>query len=71
MEAESTYPYCAGLKTPCEPCNAPGYNKSLCGPPIPFCYIKDSCESKLDPGKFVSDLRVVDWKAINQVKYFY
>ncbi|CAF1350741.1 unnamed protein product [Adineta steineri] len=66
IEPETAYPYCAGTKTPCEPCNAPGYNKTLCGPPIPFCYIKDSCESKLDSTKFVSNLKVVDWKAINE-----
>ncbi|CAM4941161.1 unnamed protein product [Rotaria socialis] len=66
IEAESTYPYCAGLKNSCEPCNAPGYNKTLCGPPIPFCYIKDSCETKLDSTKFISGLKVVDWKAIEQ-----
>ncbi|CAF0991538.1 unnamed protein product [Didymodactylos carnosus] len=63
---ETVYSYCSGLKTPCEPCNAPGYNDSLCGPPIPFCYIKDSCESKLDVTKFVPGLKVVDWKAIEE-----
>ncbi|CAF1203654.1 unnamed protein product [Rotaria sordida] len=66
IESESTYPYCAGIKKPCEPCNAPGYNKTLCGPPIPFCYIKDSCESRLDSTQFVSGLKVVDWKAIDE-----
>ncbi|CAF1240174.1 unnamed protein product [Rotaria magnacalcarata] len=66
IESESTYPYCAGLKNPCEPCNAPGYNKTLCGPSVPYCLIKDSCESKLDTTKFISGLKVVDWKAINE-----
>ena len=69
IQNESSYSYCAGTKKPCEPCNAPGYNKTLCGPPIPFCYMKDSCEGKLDPTQFVSGLKVVDWKAISEVRF--
>jgi cathepsin F len=66
ITSEKDYPYCSGLKKPCSPCEAPGYNNTLCGPPIPFCYLKDSCQAKLDVGKFVPNLKVLDWKRVSQ-----
>lgn len=63
ITAEKDYPYCAGVgKNPCQPCEAPGYNKTLCGPPVPYCLIKDSCQSKVDPTKFIPNLKVASWK---------
>lgn len=67
IETEEDYPYCSGVgKTPCEPCEAPGYNKTKCGPPIPYCSLKDSCQAKLRPEKFLPNLKVVDWKRISE-----
>ena len=66
IASEESYPYCAGLNTPCTPCGAPGYNKTKCGPPIPYCYLKDSCQAKLKMSNFVPNLKVVDWKLISQ-----
>ncbi len=38
LVAEQAYPYCSGdEKNPCYPCPAPGWNKTLCGPPISYC----------------------------------
>ena len=65
IEREEDYPYCSGTGA-CEPCEAPGYNKTKCGPPIPYCLLKDSCQAKLDPSKFVSNLKVVDWKRVSE-----
>jgi cathepsin F len=48
------------------PCGAPGYNKTRCGPPIPYCKLQDSCQAKLDATKFVKNLKVVDWKRISE-----
>ncbi|CAF0876850.1 unnamed protein product [Brachionus calyciflorus] len=58
---ESDYPYCAGTSKNCFPCPAPGYNKSLCGPAVPYCRLSDSCQAKLDPSKFIPNLKVIDW----------
>ena len=66
MLSEADYPYCSGLDKPCFPCGAPGYNKSSCGPPIPYCFLKDSCQAKLNPDKFVPNLQVVDWKRTSE-----
>lgn len=65
------YPYCCGAvdKKPvdnCDPCPAPGYNTSLCGPPVPYCNMTQSCVAKLDKNKFVKGLKVGSWKAIDQ-----
>ncbi len=38
LAADEAYPYCAGdEKNPCFPCPPPGWNKTLCGPPISYC----------------------------------
>lgn len=38
LVADAVYPYCAGdEKNPCFPCPPPGWNKTLCGPPISYC----------------------------------
>lgn len=67
IEREEDYVYCSGVgKTPCEPCEAPGYNKTKCGPPIPYCALKDSCQAKINPEKFISNLKVVDWKRTSE-----
>lgn len=29
---------------------------------MPYCFLKDSCQAKLNKNKFISDLKVVDWK---------
>lgn len=29
---------------------------------MPYCVLKDSCQAKLDPSKFIPNLKVVDWK---------
>lgn len=36
LESEESYPYCVGTGK-CFPCMAPGYNKTLCGPPVEYC----------------------------------
>ena len=65
LVSEEAYTYCVGTKNPCYPCGAPGYNKTLCGPPIPYCNLKDSCQAKLDPKSFVPNLKISDWRAIS------
>lgn len=65
IATEAEYPYCAGINNACEPCEAPGYNKTKCGPPIPYCLLKDSCQARLNKTQFVQNLKVVDWKAIS------
>lgn len=66
IASEENYPYCVGVDKPCFPCPAPGYNKSLCGPPIPYCKVTDSCQAKFDKKKFVPNLKVIDWKRTSQ-----
>ena len=66
IEYEADYAYCSGLNKPCFPCGPPGYNASECGPAIPYCLLKDSCQAKMDPTKFVKDLKVVDWKQTSE-----
>ncbi|XP_064599468.1 cysteine proteinase 1-like [Liolophura sinensis] len=69
LETEEDYPYCSGgggAKGTCYICPAPGYNKTLCGPPVTWCLKNESCEAKVDRSKFVAGLQVVDWKAISQ-----
>ncbi|KAK7094097.1 cathepsin L-like [Littorina saxatilis] len=69
LELWTDYSYCSGIgggKGSCFPCPAPGYNKTLCGPPAEYCLKNESCAAKVDPSKFVPDLKVADWKAISQ-----
>lgn len=65
LSSEGNYSYCAGSGS-CSPCEAPGYNKTKCGPPIPYCYLKDSCQAKFNSSILVPGLKVVDWKAISE-----
>lgn len=65
MASEEDYPYCAGTGK-CAPCEAPGYNKTRCGPPIPYCYLKDSCQARLNSSLFVPSLKVAGWKKISE-----
>ncbi|XP_076472387.1 cathepsin L-like [Babylonia areolata] len=69
LETWEDYSYCSGLggeKGTCFPCMAPGFNKTLCGPPVPYCLKNESCAAKLDPSKFVPGLKIADWKAISE-----
>lgn len=66
IESEDDYSYCAGVKKPCLPCSPPGYNRTECGPPVPYCLLSQSCQAKVDSEKFVPNLKVVDWKRIDQ-----
>lgn len=34
----------------------------MCGPPVPYCSLKDSCQAKIDSSKFIPNLKIVDWK---------
>lgn len=65
IESEDDYGYCSGSGK-CLPCSPPGYNRTECGPPVPFCRLSDSCQAKLDPSKFVADLKVKDWMRTSQ-----
>jgi cathepsin F len=65
LASEAAYPYCGGMPS-CSPCEAPGYMEKLCGPPIPYCLLKDSCQAKFNTTKFVPNLKLVDWKAISE-----
>lgn len=70
LETEEDYPYCAGgggAKGTCYICPAPGYNKTLCGPPVTWCLKNESCEAKVDRSKFMAGLQVAGWKAISEV----
>jgi cathepsin F len=66
LPTEASYPYCSGLDEACFPCQAPGYNKTRCGPPVPYCKETDSCQAKLDTSDFLPNLKVVDWKKISE-----
>lgn len=69
LETWEDYWYCSGLggaPGTCEVCPAPGYNTTLCGPPIPYCNMTQSCVTKLDVSKFHPGLKVMSWKAIDQ-----
>ncbi|KAK7480078.1 hypothetical protein BaRGS_00028715 [Batillaria attramentaria] len=69
IESWTDYWYCSGIgggKGTCFPCPAKGYNATLCGPKVPYCLKNESCAAKLDPSKFVSGLKVTDWKAISE-----
>ncbi|CAH1774055.1 unnamed protein product [Owenia fusiformis] len=65
IETEEDYPYCCGIgggPGSCFVCQAVGYNKTLCGPPVPWCNV--TCADKINPSKFVPGLKVVGWNAI-------
>lgn len=49
LTSEATYPYCCGTGD-CFPCQAQGYNKTRCGPPVP------SCDPKQNKCQYVQDL---------------
>ncbi|XP_048752237.1 cysteine proteinase 1-like [Ostrea edulis] len=69
LETWEDYWYCSGLggaPGTCAACPAPGYNTTLCGPPIPYCNMSQSCVTKLDVSKFHPGLNVVSWKAIDE-----
>lgn len=54
----------------CYVCPAPGYNKTLCGPPAEYCQESDSCRAKLDKTKFVKGLKVKGWKWFSDVRNY-
>jgi len=64
--SEQTYPYCSGFGK-CFPCQAPGYNKTRCGPPAPYCVKNESCSAKLNSSEFVPGLKLKSWVAIDKV----
>lgn len=71
LSSWSDYPYCSGDTSKkesnnCDPCPAPGFNTSLCGPPVPWCNMSQSCVAKLDKSKFVKGLNVTGWQAVDQ-----
>lgn len=69
LESWNDFRYCSGgggAPGTCDPCPAAGYNWTLCGPPVPYCNMTQSCGAKIDPTKFIPGLKVADWKAIDQ-----
>lgn len=69
LETWEDYWYCCGLggkPGTCDICPAAGYNWTRCGPPVPYCNMSQSCAAKINPGKFVPGLKVVEWKAVDQ-----
>ncbi len=68
IEAEEDYPYCSGFGK-CFPCQAPGYNKTRCGPPVPAtsCLKNESCGARINSTRFVSGLQIKSWVAIEKV----
>lgn len=68
LELWDDYGYCCGGgKDPCYVCPMGIWNSTLCGPPMPYCNMTQSCTGKLDRSKFVSGLNVTGWKAISTV----
>lgn len=68
IELWDDYGYCCGGgKDPCYVCPMGVWNSTLCGPPMPYCNMTQSCPGKLDRSKFVPGLNVTDWKAISTV----
>lgn len=65
IESEDNYPYCSGSGQ-CFPCQAQGYNKTRCGPPVPSCNTSESCPAKLKPSLFVPGLKLKGWVAIEK-----
>ena len=65
--SEQNYPYCSGFGK-CFPCEAPGYNKTRCGPPAPYCLKNESCSARLNRSQFVPGLKLKSWVAIDKVK---
>lgn len=46
---------------------APGYNKTRCGPPVPYCEKNESCLARLSKASFLPGLKVKSWVAIPKV----
>lgn len=70
IQTWTDYPYCCGIgggPGSCFPCPAPGYNRTLCGPPAEYCLKNESCNARINPSRFVPGLRVSDWQAVSQV----
>ena len=63
------YSYCSG-NGKCFPCPAHGYNKTLCGPPTPYCNMSQSCAAGLKKNKFVPGLKVKSYISIGKVCYY-
>ena len=70
IESETDYPYCSGFGK-CFPCQAPGYNKTRCGPPVPptSCLKNESCLAKINSSLFVHGLKLKSWVAIAKVSF--
>ncbi|CAH1788082.1 unnamed protein product [Owenia fusiformis] len=66
IESDKSLPYCSGFggaPGQCFMCQAKGFNKTLCGPPIPWC--NQTCSDVLDRSKFIPGLKVSNWKAVD------
>jgi len=61
LPKETDYPYCVGDGS-CFPCQAPGYNETLCGPPVEYC---NATEFPCKEGKVDIAVKIDDWKAIS------
>ena len=60
LQLDSDYPYCM-LNETCWPCEAPGYNATICGPPQPYCKKSDSCH--FDKSK--AAVQVATWASLS------
>jgi len=70
IETWDDYGYCCGGgKDPCFVCPMGVWNSSLCGPPMPYCNVTQSCPGKLNRSKFVKGLNVTNWKAVSTVSH--
>ncbi|XP_005106794.1 cathepsin L1 [Aplysia californica] len=62
INTDSDYPYCIGKQSGCTPCAPPRYNATVCGSGWPYppgtCNKSQSCSVKINPKKFVADIKV-------------
>ena len=59
VDSEADVPYCAGDGS-CFPCPAPGFNETLCGPPVPSCNQTRNTCGTLRP----ASATITSWRAI-------
>lgn len=60
LPSEEAYPYCVGTGK-CYPCPAPGYNETLCGPPVEYC---NATSSPCRLGTVPVTATIEDWYAL-------
>ena len=61
IQTWESYPYCM-LHEKCWPCPAPGWNKTICGPPVEYCKKNESCH--FDPAQVAVKLQ--SWASLSQ-----